>query len=148
MHRNLQYHTMNLLSTIDSLLSNTIYFDMYIQLLVTNGELLIIRAVIMSLECTQPFGHANVSKCLLPYSAKFSRRIIFAVFADSSGTAKIKLLETFRLNFPGVCGIVWKQNDSYSTFAVLRGRQEQHGTQSLLQSKRFQLPGGRHRKFL
>ena len=33
----------------------------------------------------------------IPYSAKFSRRIIFAVFADSSRTAKIKLLETFRL---------------------------------------------------
>ena len=65
MHRNLQYHTMNLLSTIDSLLSNTIYFDVHIQLLVTNGELLIIRAVIMSQECTQPSGHANVSKCLL-----------------------------------------------------------------------------------
>ena len=63
MHRNLQYHTMNLLSTIDSLLSNTIYFDMHIQLLVTNEELLIIRAVIMSKECTQPSGHANM--CLL-----------------------------------------------------------------------------------
>ena len=55
----------------------------------------------------------------LPYSAKFSRRIIFAVYVDSSRTAKIKLFETFRLNFPGVCGIVWKR---YSTFAVLRGR--------------------------
>ena len=54
MHRNLQYHTMNLLSTIDSLLSNTIYSYMHIQLLVTNGKLLIIRAVIMSQECTQP----------------------------------------------------------------------------------------------
>ena len=31
----------------------------------------------------------------IPYSAKFSRCIIFAVFADSSRTAKIKLLETF-----------------------------------------------------
>ena len=41
MQRNLQYHTMNLLSIIDSLLSNTIYFDMHIQLLVTNGELLL-----------------------------------------------------------------------------------------------------------
>ena len=51
--------------------------------------------------------------------AKFSRRIIFAVYVDSSRTAKIKLLETFRLNFPGVRGIVWKR---YSTFAVLRGR--------------------------
>ena len=40
---------------------------------VTNGELLIIRAVIMSQECTQPSGHANVSKCLLPYSAKCLR---------------------------------------------------------------------------
>ena len=38
---------------------------------------------------------------------------------DSSRTAKIKLFETFRLNFPGVRGIVWKR---YSTFAVLRGR--------------------------
>ena len=65
----------------------------------------------------------NVSKCLLPYSAKFSRRIIFMVFADLSGTTKMKLLETFRLNFSGVRGIVWKQYDSYSTFAVLRGRQ-------------------------
>ena len=127
-HRNLQYHTINLLSTIDSLLSNTTYFDIHIQLLVTNGELLIIRAVIMSQECTQPSGHANVSKCQLPYSAKFLRRIIFAVFADLSGTAKIKLHETFQLNFPGVCGIVWKQYDSYSTFAVVRGCQEQHGT--------------------
>ena len=143
MHRNLQYHTMNLLSTIDSLLSNTIYFDMHIQLLVTNGELLIIRAVIMSQECTQPSGHANVSKCLLLYSAKFSRRIIFTVFADSSGTTKIKLLESFRLNFLGVRFIVWKQNDSYSTFAVLHGRQEQHGTLSLFQSECFQIPGGR-----
>ena len=123
MHRNLQYHTMNLLSTIDSLLSNTIYFDIHIQLLVTNGELLIIRDVVMSQECTQPSGHANVSKCLLQYSAKFLRHIIFVVFADLSGTAKMKLLKTFRLNFPGVCGIVWKQYDSYSTFAVLRGRQ-------------------------
>ena len=122
-HRNLQYHTMNLLSTIDSLLSNTICLYMHIQLLVTNEEFLIIRAVIMSQECTQPSGHANVSKCLLLYSTKFLRRIIFAVFADSSGTANIKLLKTFRLNFLGVRGIVWKQYDSYSTFAVLRGRQ-------------------------
>ena len=146
MHRNLQYHTMNLLSTIDSLLSNTIYFDIHIQLLLTNGELLTIRAVIMSQECTQPSAHANVSKCLLLYSTKFSRHIIFGFFADSSGTTKIKLLETFRLNFPGVRGIVWKQY-SYSTFAVLRGHQEQHGTLSLFQSERFQIPGGRHRKF-
>ena len=101
---------------------HNIYFDIHIQLLVTNGELLIIRAVIMSQECTQPSGYANVSKCLLQYSAKFSRRIIFVVF------------ETFRLNFPGVRGIVWKQYDSYSTFAVLHGRQEQHGTLSLFQS--------------
>ena len=148
MHRNLQYHTMNLLRPIDSLLSNTIYFDIHIQLLVTNGELLIIRAVIMSQECTQPSGHANVSKRLLPYSAKFSRRIIFAALTDSSSTANIKLLETFRLVFSGVRGIVWKQYDSYSTSAVLRGRQEQHGTLSLFQSERFQIPGGRHRKFL
>ena len=147
MHRNLQYYTMNLLSTIDSLLSNTIYFDIHIQLLVTNGELLIIRAVIMSQECTQPSTHANVSKCPLPYSAKFSRHIIFAVFADSSSTAKIKLLESFRLNFPGVRGIVWKQYDNYSTFAVLCGRQEQHGTLPLFQSEHFQIPGDCHRKF-
>ena len=106
----------------------TIYFDIHIQLLVTNGELLIIRAVIMSQECTQPSDHANVSKCLLPYSAKFSRRIIFTVFADLSSTTKIKLHETFQLNFPGVCGIVWKQYDSYSTFTLLCGHQEQHGT--------------------
>ena len=45
-HRNLQYHTMNLLSTTDSLLSNTIYFDMHIQLLLTNGELLITSQMI------------------------------------------------------------------------------------------------------
>ena len=119
--------------------------NVHIQLLLTNGELLIIRAVIMSQECTQPSGNANVSKCLLPYSAKFSRRIIFA---DSSGTTKIKFLETFRLNFLGVHGIVWKQYDSYSTFPVLRGRQEQHGTLSWFQSERFQIPGGRHRKLL
>ena len=111
-------------------------------------ELLIIRAVIMSQECTQSSGHANVSKSLLLYSAKFSRRIGFAVFADSSGTAKIKLLKIFWQNFPGVLSIVWKQYDSYSTFAVLCGRQEQHGTLSLFQSERFQIPGGRHRKFL
>ena len=125
----------------------TIYFDIHIQLLVTNGELLIIRAVFMSQKCTQPSGHTNVSKCLLPYSAKFSRHIIFAVFMDSSGTAKIKLLETFQLNFLGVHGIMWKQYDSYSTFAVLRGHQEQHGTLSLFQREHFQIPGGRHRKF-
>ena len=71
----------------------------------------------------------------IPYSAKFSRCIIFAVFADSSRTAKL------RLNFPGVRGIVWKQNDSYSTFAVLRGRQGQHGTLSLFQSQPFQILG-------
>ena len=147
-HSNLQYHKMNLLSTIDSLLLNTIYFDIHIQLLVTNGELLIIRAVIMSQECTQPSSHANVSKCLLPHGAKISRCIIFTVFADSSGTAKIKLLETFRLNFPGVCGIVWKHYDSYSTFAVLCGCQERHGTLSLFQSECFQIPGGRHHQFL
>ena len=38
----------------------------------------------------------------VPYSAKFSRRIIFtvfAVFADSSCTTKIKLLKTFQLKF-------------------------------------------------
>ena len=128
MHSNLQYHTMNLLSKIDSLLSNTIYFDIHIQLLVTNGEFLIITAMIMSQECTQPSIHANVSKCLLPHSTKFSRCIIFAVFAELFGTAKIKLHETFRLNFPGDCGILWKQYDTYSTFQVMRGHQEQHGT--------------------
>ena len=31
----------------------------------------------------------------IPYSAKFSRRIIFAVFADWSRTAKIKLANFF-----------------------------------------------------
>ena len=72
----------------------------------------------------------------IPHSAKFSRRIIFAVFADSFLTAKIKFLETFRLNYSGVCGMVWKQNDSYSTFALLRGRQEQHGTLYIVVSKR------------
>ena len=93
-------------------------------------------------------SHSDRKNLKIPYSAKFSRHIIFTVFADSSCTAKIKLLETFRLNFPGVHGIVWKQNDNYSTFAVFHGRQEQHGTLSLLQSERFQIPGGRHRKFL
>ena len=35
--------------------------------------------------------------------------------------------------------MVWKQNDSYSTFVPLHERQEQHGTALLLfQSKRFQ----------
>ena len=128
MHSNLQYHTMNLSSTIDSLLSNTIHFDIHIQLLVTNWELIIITARIMSQECTQPSIHANVSKCLLPYSTKFTRCITFAVFTDLFGTAKIKLHETFRLNFPGVCGILWKQYYIYSTFQVMRGHQEQHGT--------------------
>ena len=80
----------------------------------------------------------------IPYSAKFSKHIIFAVFVDLPRIAKIKLLETFRLNFPVVGGIVWKQNDSSSTFAVLRGRQEQHGTLSLFQSERFQIFGGCH----
>ena len=39
--------------------------------------------------------------------------------------------------------MVWKQNDSYSTFTllVLRGHQEQHGTLSLFHSKSFQIPG-------
>ena len=72
---------------------------------------------------TTPFSRYFIIYHLL-YSGKFSRHIIFAVFADSSRIAKIKLLETFRLNFPGVRGIVWKQKDSYSTFAVLCGRQE------------------------
>ena len=44
--------------------------------------------------------------------------------------------------------MVWKQNDSYSTFAPLRGRQEQHGALSLFQSECFQISGGRLRKFL
>ena len=79
-HRNLQYHTMNLLSTIDSLLSNTIYFDMHIQLLVTNGELLIIRAVIMSQECTQPSGHANVSMCLLIFQPRTGNDTTVSVY--------------------------------------------------------------------
>jgi len=35
---------------------------------------------------------------------------------------KIKLLETFQLNRSGVFGMVWKQNDSYSTFTILCGR--------------------------
>ena len=34
-----------------------------------------------------------LSMCI-PYSAKFSRRLIFAVFADSFPSAKIKLCET------------------------------------------------------
>ena len=57
------------------------------------------------------------------------------VFVDSSRTAKIKLLKTFQLNFQGVCGMVWKQNDSNSTLALLRGHQEQHGTLLLFQIK-------------
>ena len=56
---------------------------------------------------------------------------------------KIKLLETFQLNFQGVRGTVWEQNDSNSTFALLCGHQEQHGTLSLFKSKRFRIPGGR-----
>ena len=36
----------------------------------------------------------------IPFSAKFSRRINFAVFTDSSRTAKIKLLE-ISAKFPG-----------------------------------------------
>ena len=43
--------------------------------------------------------------------------------------------------------MVWKQNDSYSTFAVLRGSQEQHDTLLLFQSECFQIPGGRRRNF-
>ena len=111
--------------------------------------------LIDNLNESPPYLPPNSKRCLQPWpcsnitcSAKFLRRIIFTVFADSSRTVKIKLLETFRLNFPGVRGIVWKQNDSYSTFAVLRGRQEQHGTLLLFQSERFQIPGGRHRNFL
>ena len=50
-------------------------------------------------NCRHTLGRAkwNSRRSRIPYSAKFSRRIIFAVFADSSRTAKIKLLETFRL---------------------------------------------------
>ena len=45
--------------------------------------------------------------------------------------------------------MVWKQNDSYSTFVPLHERQEQHGTALLLfQSKRFQIPAGHFCKFL
>ena len=47
--------------------------------------------------------------CWLPYSAKFSRCIIFTVFADSSGTVKIKLLKTFQLKCSRVRG-VWSGN--------------------------------------
>ena len=71
---------MNLLSTIDSLLSNTIYFDMHIQLLVTNEELLIIRAVIMSQECTQPSDHENVSKCLLIFQHRTGNDTTVSVY--------------------------------------------------------------------
>ena len=62
---------------------------------------------------------------------------------------KIKFLKTFQLNCSGVRGMVWQQNDSYSTSALLllRGRQEQHGM-LLFQSERFQIPGGRLCKFL
>ena len=42
--------------------------------------------------------------------------------------------------------MVWKQNDSNSTLALLRGHQEQHGTLLLFQSERFQICGGCHRK--
>ena len=80
MHRNLQYYTMNLMSTIDSLLSNTICLYMHIQLLVTNEELLIIRAVIMSQECTQPSGHANVSKCLLIFQHRTGNDTTVSVY--------------------------------------------------------------------
>ena len=33
--------------------------------------------------------------CTIPYSTKFSRHIIFAVFADWPQTVKIKLMECF-----------------------------------------------------
>ena len=36
-------------------------------------------------------------------------------------TIQIKLLETFQLYCSGVLGMVWKQNDSYSTFVILCG---------------------------
>ena len=71
---------MNLLNTMDSLLSNTIYFDMHIQLLVTNGELLIIRAVIKSEECTQLSGHANVSKYLLIFQPRTGNETTVSVY--------------------------------------------------------------------
>ena len=81
---------------------------------------------------------------LLPYSAKFLRRIIFLVFADPSRTAKIKFLETFQLNCSVVRGMVWKQNNRYSAIAWTS---EQHSTLSFL-SERFQIPGGHLRRFL
>ena len=72
--------------------------------------------LIDNLNESPPYLPPNSKRCLQPWpcsnitcSAKFLRRIIFTVFADSFGTAKIKLLETFRLNFLGVRGIVWKQ---------------------------------------
>ena len=63
-------------------------------------------------------------------------------------TMKIKLLETFQLNCSGVLGLVWKQNNSYSTFAILCGHHKQHGTLSLFQSERFQVHGDSLPKFL
>ena len=49
------------------------------------------------IACCQ--GHCIIAEYLsarqLPYSTKFSRRIIFAVFADWSWTAKIKLANFF-----------------------------------------------------
>ena len=61
----------------------------------------------------------------LLYSAKFLRRIIFTVFADSSHTTKIKFFKTFQLNNSRLCGMIWKHNNSDSTFAPLHGRQQQ-----------------------
>ena len=42
--------------------------------------------------------YTNLHNVGIPYSAKFSRRIIFAFFADWSGTAKFMLREFFFLS--------------------------------------------------
>ena len=49
-------------------------------------------------HCLQYIGHTYVGQDYLLYSGKFLRRQIFAVFADLSHTAKIKLVKCF-LNF-------------------------------------------------
>ena len=50
--------------------------------------------------------------------------------------------QNFQLNCSGVCGMVWKQKDSYPTFALLCGRQEQRCSLLLFQSEHLQFPGG------
>ena len=52
-------------------------------------------------NCEYFFRCIFTSTSIIPYSAKFSRRIIFAFFADWSGTAKIRRRE-MRLTVKGV----------------------------------------------